>query len=111
MAEQGEIDFSVPASSGEDLRDENLQLVSRNPFMADSWEVLQRIPAGYYTGEDIRHIIEAQDIRPHHNNAWGALIRKAVIHNLLIETGRWLKMKDVKQHAHRSPEYFKHPCS
>jgi len=57
------------------------------------------------TGEDIRHAIEVRGVRPHHHNAWGALIMAAVRKELIQKTGRLVKMKDPRSHARQTPIY------
>lgn len=59
------------------------------------------------TGETVRKIVTAVGIVPHHPNAWGALIRTAVKRGLLIETGQWRQMEDIRSHARRTPLYRK----
>lgn len=67
--------------------------------------VLRSLKPGRYTGEDIRRLCAKKGIAPHHHNAWGALIRWGVEKSILIETGKYEQMRDVKSHARRTPLY------
>lgn len=62
-------------------------------------------PGRRYTGEEIRRLCTKKGIKPHHHNAWGALIRWGVEKAILIETGEYEQMRDVKSHARRTPIY------
>ena len=42
-----------------------------------------------YTGEDIRLALEKSSITPSHPNAWGALINKAQIDELIVPTNKF----------------------
>ncbi len=57
------------------------------------------------TGEDVRIAIEKEIGPPHHHNAWGAIISKAVRSRRLIATGRYVQMRTKKSHARKTPEY------
>lgn len=59
------------------------------------------------TGESIRHIVEERIGAPHHHNAYGSLISHAVKAGMLHPTGTWVKMRDPKSHARRTPMYCK----
>lgn len=88
-------------------RDMALKQVSDNSgeFMPRALHALKSLPPGDYTGEDIRLHLEGLGIVPHHNNAWGALIRKAVNSRLIIFTDKYVPMKAKKSHARRTPLY------
>jgi len=58
-----------------------------------------------WTGEDIRLAIEEQIGKPHHHNAWGALISSAIRDKLIIPTGKYVAMRTVKSHARKTPVY------
>jgi len=58
-----------------------------------------------WTGEDIRLILEMTVGRPHHHNAWGALVNRAIQEKLIIPTGRYVPMKTGKSHARKTPVY------
>lgn len=58
-----------------------------------------------WTGEDIRLTVEAVVGRPHHHNAWGALINQAVRTGLIVRTGKHAPMRELKSHARQTPVY------
>ncbi len=64
-----------------------------------------RMPAGEWTGEDVRDYLTRLYIAPHHSNAWGALIAKAVRDNLLVPTGERRAMRGPRSHARRTDVY------
>lgn len=99
MTKQAALDF------GEYLRDEGIARVTIDPFKTRAWTVLQKIPPGRYTGEDLRAIIEAHGVYPHHHNAWGALIVHAVKAGMLVKTGAMLPSTRPSSHSHLTPEY------
>ena len=60
------------------------------------------LPGCDHTGESIRlQLIAAGCPPPHHHNAWGALIRQAVVKRILTDTGRHSWAKGTKSHARR----------
>ena len=99
----------IDIMEGRAQRDDALARVAANAgtFMSDALTAIAALPPGEYTGEDIRILFTPQGIVPHHHNAWGALICAAVKRGLLVGTGRWVAMKSVKNHAHRSEVYRK----
>jgi len=58
-----------------------------------------------FTGEDLRFQIAKKIGNPHHPNAWGALIMKAVKGDLIINTGKYVPMKSPRSHACKKPVY------
>jgi len=58
-----------------------------------------------WTGEDIRLTLEMTVGSPHHHNAWGSLILRAIRDKLIIPTGRYVPMKTGKSHARKTPVY------
>ena len=58
-----------------------------------------------FTAEHIRLQIEKKIGNPHHHNAWGALIMKAVKRGIIINTGEYVPMKTPRSHARRTPVY------
>lgn len=98
------LDFAASKAA----RDEALQRVTAHAgteFMKVGLEAIARLPIGDVTGEHIRVTLIGKNIRPHHPNAWGALVRSAVKLGLLIETGLYTKMTDVRSHARRTAIY------
>ena len=91
-----------------DARDRALAQVQSNAgdFGARALAALAAFPSGFEaTGEKIRNLIERQGIRPHHPNAWGAVINTAVRRGLLTWTGRMGQMTALKSHARKTPIY------
>ena len=77
-------------------------------FIERALSAIDALPAGtIVTGEDVRRILTAYGITPHHHNAWGALIREAVRQQLLRPTGRYRQMRDVSSHARQTAEYIR----
>lgn len=58
-----------------------------------------------WTGEDIRLTLVPIVGHPHHHNAYGALISRAIREKLIIPTGRYVPMKTGKSHARKTPVY------
>lgn len=95
-------------------KEKALAQVARN---AENWFNKARIEArrilkvqsqrgGNFTGEEIRHFIEEEVGRPHHHNAWGALISALIKDGVIRPTGLYAAMEDKKSHARRTPEYW-----
>lgn len=91
-----------------DARDRALKKVADNAgdFMGRGLKAIMALPADWRgTGEELRLYLAGLGIEPHHHNAWGALIRTAVVSRLLRPTGEYVSMKTVKSHARRTPVY------
>lgn len=88
-----------------DERDDALARVTRRHFMDTALEVVATLPPGEYTGEDVRRRVMDTGLEPHHPNAWGALIRTALIRKLLFETGKITHATDTRSHACRTSVY------
>lgn len=88
-------------------RDSAVQKVSGNSgtFMEDALFAVAGLVPGKYTGEDVRRLVLLQGIRPHHHNAWGALVMCAVKRGLLRNTGEMRSMRAVRSHARKTPVY------
>lgn len=107
------IETSVPLplldyAASKAARDEALLRVTAHAgteFMKVGLFAIANLPDGDVTGEHVRVTLIAKNIRPHHPNAWGALVRTAVRLGLLIETGLYTHMTDVRSHARRTAIY------
>ena len=91
-----------------DQRDKALAQVQANAgdFTSRALGALRDFPDGFETtGEQIRVLLDRRGIRPHHHNAWGAVINIALRNGLLEDTGRMTKMSTAKSHARRTPVY------
>lgn len=91
-------------------RDEALAEVEANEHLVGNWwndalDVINGLPAGYYTGEDIRLLIEDSIGQPHHHNTYGALIRTAKKQGLISHTGQYKQMRTKKSHGRINPLY------
>jgi hypothetical protein len=89
---QGKL-FDINAARA--ARDEALKTVESN---AGEWidralSALCMFGGMEVTGEDIRLILVPVVGKPHHHNAWGAMIRTAVTRGILRQTGEWRNMK------------------
>jgi hypothetical protein len=95
------------STDSKEARDEALELVARN---AENFMVLGMIKIrsmdGEVTGEDIRIKLSECGIKPHHHNAWGALINSAIRHGILQATGEYRHMRVKSSHARRTPVYI-----
>jgi len=76
-------------------------------FMTRGLAEIARLPAGEFTGEDVRDCLVRLGVAPHHPNAWGALIAKAVRDKLLTPTGERRAMRGPRSHARRTDVYRK----
>lgn len=97
--------------SGEVERDAALGQVAEHAeeqtgFMSLSLGIISALPEGRYTGESIRTLVTEAGQRPHHPNAWGALVATAARRKLIIDTGSMTKMRKKSSHARRTPVYF-----
>ena len=95
-------------AAAEKARDEALaQVAANNPtWMDDALGAINNMPTCWAgIGEDLRGYVSSVVGDPGHPNAWGALINTAVRRGLLFPTGRYLKMRQKKSHARKTPEY------
>lgn len=98
--------FDAQKSKAE--RDAALAQVAANAgvlFMTRGMAALRRLSGQETNGEEIRRALTQQGITPHHSNAWGSLIRNAVQHGILVDTGRSTLAKIVSSHARRLVVY------
>jgi hypothetical protein len=89
-------------------RDAALSQVQANAgdFVERALDAIRVMPHGFCeTGEGFRKLVERRGIKPHHHNAWGALINVAVKRGMLVATGEMAHMKGHKSHARRTPIY------
>jgi hypothetical protein len=106
----GDTLFSEP-SAAKAARDEALERVTES---GGDWQdrallMLRRLPPGFEgTGEAfrLRLITDGLD-KPHHHNAWGALIRHAIRLGHLQDTGKMAHMRTVRSHARKTPVYVR----
>lgn len=87
-------------------RDAGLAQVSRGPFLAAAITAIGKLPSNLLvTGEDIRVRLIQAGIVPHHHNAWGAVVKRAVEHGYLVPTGQYRHMRTERSHARKTPLY------
>ena len=91
------------------VKQEVLQAVAEkhNPFTQRALKAISELGAGYYTGERVRHYLEALNIRPQSANAWGSVISQAIKRKLLTETGKYEPMKDEGSHGRKTQVYYR----
>jgi hypothetical protein len=90
------------------LKQRALTQVGRPKFISDGLLFIEQLPVGgEYSGEDIRRLAIAEDIVPHHHNAWGALISQAIRRRLLKVTGKRKPLTAVKGHARKTDVYVR----
>lgn len=88
-------------------RDDALGRVSRNAgsYTDRALEQIRTID-GEFSGEDIRLLVESRIGKPHHHNAWGAIIRTAIKQGAIQRTGRMAQMNTRRSHARMTPTYY-----
>ena len=81
---------------------------------AADWKIKYRaaveaLPTSFYTGEDIRALVEPIIGAPDHPNAWGGAFQALVRGNnpVLVGIGRYVKMKSSLAHGRRTQVYRK----
>ena len=94
---------------GMGLRDEGIETVVEN---SRSWQdmaldIVKSMPDGELMGEDIHRKVQAAIGEPHHPNAYGALIMKAIRADFLAKTGAYKKSSRPSAHARVNPVYKK----
>jgi hypothetical protein len=91
------------------LRDRALQRVTEN---GGDWQeraiiALALIPGFIGTAEDIRIRLLMKGLaRPHHHNAWGAMVMEAIRRNRIQFTGKRRHMKTSKSHGRETDVYL-----
>lgn len=100
----------MTAVTATEARDIALARVERHagPKWSDAaQDAIRSLPAGLrLTGEGIRAHVSARIGEPHSPNAWGAVVRMAVIRGVLVRTGEWTPMTHPKSHARLTPIYL-----
>ena len=100
--------FNTPGL-GRALRDQALERVRLH---SGSWIekalLAMSVLQGEYTGEDVRAFLDPVVGRPHHSNAYGALIAGAIRRGILTPTGRYKAMKRPSSHYRKNPVYLAH---
>lgn len=76
-------------------------------WMEDALRIVVGIPRlQEVTGEEVRQWLLVTGLRkPHHPNAWGALILTAIRRGILVPTDRYRKMRTKKSHARMTRVY------
>ena len=106
---QADLDLASAAEARYE-RDKALAQVAENamPYTKQAAQLIDRLnPGTDWTGEDIRIYIEGKIGKPHHHNAWGAIINSAVRRKTLIKTNQYRQMKTPKSHARATPVYVR----
>jgi hypothetical protein len=89
-------------------RDKAIASVSNNAgneWMVKALDVISSLK-GEATGESIRILVEPRIGKPHHHNAWGAVVRTAIKRGFITFANRYEQMKTSKSHARRTPVYY-----
>jgi hypothetical protein len=99
-------------TDGEALRDAALSQVQDNaePWSDRAWALANKHVTRYlvppqFTGEDLYSQIVCIIGPPHHSNAAGAFIMRCVRGKLIESTGVWVKMRNPRSHARKTPLY------
>jgi hypothetical protein len=86
-----------------EAREEGIRRVSREEFQRIGMDTIMALPRGWIgDAQDIRMRVP---VRPHHYNAWGALILRAIRSGYLEPTGARTPGRLVSTHAHKNPVY------
>jgi hypothetical protein len=92
-------------------RDAALDQVAENAgdeFMDGGIEAIAHLPIGVEVmGEDMRRSVVQAGYKPHHPNAWGALVNRAIKLGLITPTGRFRAPRSVKSHGCRKAVYIR----
>ena len=96
----------IDPKKSEEARDEALRQVTRKPFTDEVEPVVFGLSGQELTGEDIRVVCEERGVVPHHSNAWGGVIGALQKRGLLVRTGEYRRMGDVRSHARETPVYL-----
>ena len=101
--------FDAAASRG--ARDEGITRVAdhNQNFMILAFDEILRLRSEHdgevFVGEDLRAALIEKGIVPSKPHAWGALINQLIKRNLIVPTGIYLPMRDVKSHARKTSQY------
>lgn len=58
-----------------------------------------------FTGEDLRRILTPLIGKPSSPHGWGSLCMHAIRRKLIVNTGRYVPMREVKSHARKTAVY------
>jgi hypothetical protein len=94
-----------PEASARDAAIEQVAANAGETFASKVRDVLFALHGSEVTGEDVRQQCEQQDVRPHHHNAWGAMIAGLVRDGLLVATGEYRPMRAKGSHARKTAVY------
>lgn len=77
---------------------------------SESWQekavaLLHAYPEDQAISEELRVWLSDRIGEPHHHNATGAMIKRAIRHGVIERTGQWRKCRTKKSHARESPVY------
>jgi hypothetical protein len=90
-----------------DERDQSLETVLENA--GQDWKAsvigVAKTMDGELIGETIRKACEAHGLKPHHPNAWGAIVSLLVKRGVLRPTGQHQPMREPRSHARMTPVY------
>lgn len=77
-------------------------------WFTDAVNGFPNLPLGdTFTGEDIRRVVIGSLGKPHHHNAFGALVNRLVRLGWIRRTGEYRSMREVRSHARQTPVYVK----
>lgn len=91
------------------LRDQGIKQVEENAGVWKdlAFDIVCSLPAGEWDGGQINMEVERRIGKPHHPNAYGALIMRARNAKVLYETGRYRRSGKASCHAHKYQIYMK----
>jgi hypothetical protein len=100
-------DTTFDLFEGEARRDKGMGRVKKNnaELLVKILVLIRELPTSWVgQTEDIRTMSELRYGKPTHHNFYGAVAREAVKLEILAYTGRVVKMKRPKAHAHKTRE-------
>lgn len=103
--------YRLPLHRVKQKRDEALSLVEQHSrqWMANAMAALENLlsehPDWEFCGEDIRFLITPIVGDPHHHNAWGAFIKRAISSKVIVDTGKIKHMRAFRSNGRRTAIY------
>ena len=83
-------------------------MVSNVGWAATAGTLLERLPSGEYTGEDVRLALTKKGLPdPTHPNAWGGVIRGGQTRGVLVPTGKYRPVISERSHGRKIAVYVK----
>jgi len=83
-------------------------IVTKVGWATAAGTLLERLPSGEYTGEDVRLALTKKGLPdPAHPNAWGGVIRGGQNRGVLVPTGEYRGVISERSHGRKIAVYVK----